>query len=362
MAAFLVSDSELEALNFRLDDLEVEGTSRFEADDFSTIDETPSFVSTCGLLFSKLKLLDHSLGDMPSSSTASFISSICDALKTRHPSFSLTDSSVKFDLLNFLCAHLQAERLMRYARTGATRREAAAKRGQLLFQLDKICRDLQIVPDSPTEAAIISATCDKVQELVASVGAEVIKSPPVILAGVQPSITPERSVLIESIGAHMASDFALRRRMLMLRLDVTIQSFLWGEKAQGKEGEIVAAMKAHRDNLTETTTTYTVADAVTAPSTLIHELSKRVTDSAGVKSFVKTVIIGAVPDRGGRAGEMRAKDFKSWGGGGRGGGGGGGRGGRGGGGRGGGGGGGGGGRGKGGGGGDKNKNKGDKKN
>ncbi len=35
----------------------------------------------------------------------------------------------------------------------------------------------------------------------------------------------------------------------MQRLDVTIQSFLWGNQAQGKESEIVAAIEAQRRNL-----------------------------------------------------------------------------------------------------------------
>ena len=46
--------------------------------------------------------------------------------------------------------------------------------------------------------------------------------------------------------------------MLMKRLDVTIQSFLYGEKGQGKEGEIAAAIKAQRLFLSEIPTRYSV--------------------------------------------------------------------------------------------------------
>ena len=97
---------------------------------------------------------------------------------------------------------------------------------------------------------------------------------------------------IQAVADAIAKDYQLRRKMLMQRLDVTIQSFLWGEKAQGKEGEIVAAIKAQRDNLTEESIKYTAEDALIAPVTLLHEHSKRVTDSVGSKSLVKTVIIG----------------------------------------------------------------------
>lgn len=49
-------------------------------------------------------------------------------------------------------------------------------------------------------------------------------------------------------------------------------------------------------------------DVINAPCSLIFESSKKVTESKGnKKSLVKTVIIGSVPDRGGRANEMRPK-------------------------------------------------------
>jgi Protein of unknown function (DUF2465) len=47
--------------------------------------------------------------------------------------------------------------------------------------------------------------------------------------------------------------------MLIKRLDVTIQSFLWGEQASGKEGEIVAAIQAQQSHLSEEPTRYTVS-------------------------------------------------------------------------------------------------------
>jgi Protein of unknown function (DUF2465) len=57
---------------------------------------------------------------------------------------------------------------------------------------------------------------------------------------------------------YIFQDFHLRRQMLLQRLDVTIRSFLWGEKGQGKEGEIVAAIMAQRDHLSEMPVKYTV--------------------------------------------------------------------------------------------------------
>ena len=41
-------------------------------------------------------------------------------------------------------------------------------------------------------------------------------------------------------------------------MDVTIQSFLWGERSIGKEGIIVAAIKGKMEHIKELPTAYTV--------------------------------------------------------------------------------------------------------
>lgn len=47
------------------------------------------------------------------------------------------------------------------------------------------------------------------------------------------ALTSEQRAVLDDINASLAEDFALRRRMLLKRVDVTLQSFLWAEKAQG---------------------------------------------------------------------------------------------------------------------------------
>jgi hypothetical protein len=83
--------------------------------------------------------------------------------------------------------------------------------------------------------------------------------------------------------------------MLLKRLDVTIQSFLWGKQAQGKESEIASAVNSQRVFLTEAPTRYSVADAKEVPISLLHDFSKRVTEHSSKKSIVKRIIIGSVP-------------------------------------------------------------------
>ncbi len=51
-------------------------------------------------------------------------------------------------------------------------------------------------------------------------------------------------------------------------------------------------------------------DVLQAPVSLIFENSKRVVgDSLGADSTVKSVLIGEVPDRGGRTGDVKSKAY-----------------------------------------------------
>jgi hypothetical protein len=118
--------------------------------------------------------------------------------------------------------------------------------------------------------------------------------------------------------------------MLLKRLDVTIQAFLWGKQIEGREEEVSAALSVQRAELSEEPrlftvkgfecvqinqligrqhTLYQLKDVSTAPASLLHEHLKRVVgDSLGRGSVVKSVIIGTVPDRGGRAYDTKMKN------------------------------------------------------
>lgn len=120
--------------------------------------------------------------------------------------------------------------------------------------------------------------------------------------------TPELLATLGEINAVLAQDYTLRREMLLQRVDVTVQSFLWSFKAEEREGEIAAAIGHKRRALTSTPAAISPADAFTAGPELTAVLSQRITDAStkGLRhSSVKGVIIGAVPDRGGRVTEMK---------------------------------------------------------
>ena len=52
--------------------------------------------------------------------------------------------------------------------------------------------------------------------------------------------------------AEMSQEYALRRRMLLARLDATVQSFAWSDRMVGKQGEIGAMYRERREGMGDT--------------------------------------------------------------------------------------------------------------
>ena len=133
----------------------------------------------------------------------------------------------------------------------------------------------------------------------------------------EPSQASEpRLRVLEDINGALREDYSMRRSMLLQRLDVTVQSFLWSDKVQGREDEVLAAVAHKRRGLVAAPSAIVPEDAFAAGGELTALHSRRITDagSAGLRSsIVKGVIIGDVPDRGGRVGEMNLRsDMPVW--------------------------------------------------
>lgn len=220
----------------------------------------------------------------------------------------------KILLLHHIVTALQSECLMIHHLSQTCRKEQAGERGKVLFQLEKICSDIRISDEYNNEGVDEKVIIDTIISKVTSI-IKTSTSSQVRLISQSPScglatqkLTPSQEELIKKIESSFVDDFKVRRCMLLKRLDVTIQSFLWGDKVAGKESEITAAIDAQRRYLQENATKYSLSDALSAPLSLLHEHSKKITETSGKKkSLVKTIIIGSVPDRGGRANEMRPK-------------------------------------------------------
>ena len=95
----------------------------------------------------------------------------------------------------------------------------------------------------PVVRARVGSTCG-VRELVCLVALALHEPTLALPTHTTPStpLHPTRTLLqavLTSINDSLRADYALRRSMLLQRLDVTVQSFLWSARAVGKEAEIM---------------------------------------------------------------------------------------------------------------------------
>lgn len=110
---------------------------------------------------------------------------------------------------------------------------------------------------------------------------------------------------VEKFQKELDHEYNLRREMLLTRLDVTIQSFQWSSTIKGKEDEIAQRYTGKRkilDLLQFGGKSTDIAELLAARDDLTY-IEK--TSSSNVRQFTQTdihkIIIGIVPDRGGRA-------------------------------------------------------------
>lgn len=223
-------------------------------------------------------------------------------------------------LVDYLAMELQAARL---ALSKAAERAAAAAPPPLASldsELGLLCRLLSIPSSSESLRSAPERGLTQVKGKVAKM---LERAPPGALDATAPllpaaSASPELLSSLAEINELLRGDYALRREMLLQRLDVTVQAFLWSARAEGREAEINAAIAPKRRGLSAQPAAIRAADAFSAGAELSAALSARVTDSStkGLRAAsVKSVLIGAVPDRGGRVTDMRpsARDtMPSW--------------------------------------------------
>ncbi|XP_063146054.1 protein FAM98B [Candoia aspera] len=109
---------------------------------------------------------------------------------------------------------------------------------------------------------------------------------------------------LEKINEALLTEYECRRRMLIKRLDVTVQSFGWSDRAKLKTDDIARIYQPKRYGLTPKSV-ISIAHLLAA----CEDLSKIVRTSSGstrekTVCAINKVLMGRVPDRGGRPTEI----------------------------------------------------------
>jgi len=227
---------------------------------------------------------------------------------------SLTDPNNRTSALYFLIHELMSSQIGTVNKS--TKTQVNTKTG--CFSGHPALADLALiyhVLELPQPSA--SSTAQDIFDVAVKRILDITTGPRALSAGeplLQTSLSPALCVQFEELCHTMNEEYTTRFSTLLKRLDLTITSFKWSKHAKDKCSEIDKVYLAQR-SLMQSKTNLSIADVLAARTDLL--LVGR-TSSGAVRTNTKSninnmVIVGKVPDRGGRPHEQRPEpEVPSW--------------------------------------------------
>ncbi|XP_004601112.2 protein FAM98C isoform X1 [Sorex araneus] len=215
-------------------------------------------------------------------------------------------------LLSFLCSELQAARLLRLK--PRLEPSPAPPSGERAEDEDSVVQELVLTlqalglsrpPPRTPASQLLQELHAKISELLPSLPPESLMP---LLS--HPLDAPQWEAL-ESLSQSLRDQYYCRRCLLLKRLDVTTAAFHWSDRAQAQGEAMRAVLSPIRETLTPEPAV-SVAHVLAARadlSRLIPATSKAARQ--GTCCAINKVLMGSVPDRGGRPGELEAP-MPSW--------------------------------------------------
>ena len=217
-------------------------------------------------------------------------------------------------LVSFFTTLLQTERVLKLRTQNNSNITASPKVSTFHYNIKRMLNALQTksTTKKPTTNTCIINLMKLVRQEITN-----IKSNPLNNASNQSLIdrslfnTKEKEICQEIMN-DLNIEYRMRRRMMLQRLDVTLQSFMWSKKAIGIENEIIAVLKPLVSQLHALKFDINEEMLFQATSSLTDVQCSSVSATRS-KAAIKDVLIGTVPDRGGRVDEFKPKDLMpSW--------------------------------------------------
>ncbi|XP_037550860.1 protein FAM98B [Nematolebias whitei] len=271
---------------------------------------SPEYVELCRWLASRLKPLcdlEESIISGPED-VSSLQVEMSSLLKELHCPFEeavsgilqCTAPSTKDHLrfVLFLSSELQAAQIVRSRQTSDKHEEESP----ICQELSAICEALKLPEPQGQEAlGYFSQIQNKVEKLLEDlpdgfVGKPVLKNP----------LSSDQWEKLHNIDKVLSSEYECRRRMLIKRLDVTVQSFGWSDRAKVKVDIMARAYQPKRHSL-RPKSTVDMAELLAAREDICNVM-KTSSGSSREKTVcaVNKILMGGVPDRGGRPSEIEA--------------------------------------------------------
>ncbi|XP_003214542.2 protein FAM98B [Anolis carolinensis] len=204
-------------------------------------------------------------------------------------------------VLLFLSTELQALQITQFKQHKGS---YLIKNNEIHQEIQKICEVLNI-PKSASSSdihslpVILSNIESKVKDNLSKVPNTQVGKPLLKAA-----LNPEQMEKLEEINDTLRSEYECRRRMLMKRLDVTVQSFEWSDRAKVRTDDIARIYQPKRYGLSSKSS-ISISHLLAAR----EDLSKIIRTSSGISRektvcAINKVLMGRVPDRGGRPSEI----------------------------------------------------------
>uniref|UniRef100_A0A8C0HLI8 Family with sequence similarity 98 member A n=1 Tax=Buteo japonicus TaxID=224669 RepID=A0A8C0HLI8_9AVES len=202
-------------------------------------------------------------------------------------------------LLTYLISELEAARMLC---VNAPPKKAQEGGGSEVFQeLKGICIALGMSkpPANITMFQFFSGIEKKLKETLAKVPPNHVGKPLL-----KKQLGPAHWEKIEAINQAIVNEYEVRRKLLVKRLDVTVQSFGWSDRAKSQTEKLAKVYQPKRA-LLSTKCTISIANLLAAR----QDLSKIMRTSSGsirekTACAINKVLMGRVPDRGGRPNEI----------------------------------------------------------
>ncbi|KFB36508.1 AGAP011248-PA-like protein [Anopheles sinensis] len=238
-------------------------------------------------------------------------------LTSGHVSDRLQTLESKLLLLDYLINELMAFKMLESLKPKEKSNVITLHESPTAAALKDICITLGMgkPPNNVPPKALFERINTSLDEVIRKAGENRLSKP---LFNPKQRLTAEQWAKLERLQKELDDEYDLRRKMLLTRLDVTIQSFKWSTRIKGKENlisERYAEKRKILDTLEVGGRDTDVAALLAARETLaIIEKTSSASVRKNTKSKIQRHIIGRVPDRGGRAYEHKAPplEMPSW--------------------------------------------------
>ncbi|KAJ2943101.1 hypothetical protein O0L34_g18791 [Tuta absoluta] len=226
-------------------------------------------------------------------------------LITGHMSSRLQTKEDRLLLLDYLISELMAARMVNVD----CAKDKPSGAMEIVVQESPTAKDLKEIlmslkfnkpPPNITPEMLFSKLESKLKDTIQKEGDKLVGKPLYNKA-----MTEKEWKQLENCFTEMFEEYRLRRETLITRLECTIQSFEWSERLKSKKDVIQSTYRPKREQL-KVKPAVRLSDFLAARTDLLTvEKTSSAAVRANTQSDVNKVIIGRVPDRGGRPNEQQ---------------------------------------------------------